>query len=165
MLKRRKGNATQPSPIKRRSTRSTVATLRSNHSNSLSNSATSETSQRTLKQVLRLTVRAKHPHNLHGATLHQPPQTQEYTPFRPFVLERELRNYHNKAFVKQLINDLAASISKHVYGKYQVNSFFYFQSLNHLLLICMLISNSKDLMACCMAKSRMGLVVLQYYLQ
>ena len=59
------------------------------------NSATSETSQRTLKQVLRLTVQAKHPHNLCGghryyaywyerntpttsvvATLHQPSQNQ-----------------------------------------------------------------------------------------
>ena len=123
MPKRRKGNATQP----RRSTRSTVATLRSNHSNSSSNSTTSETSQQTLKQVLRLLVRAKHPHNLRGATLHQPPQTQEQTPFRPFVLERKLRNYHNKAFFKWLISDLAASVSKHVYAKYQVNSFFTFK--------------------------------------
>ena len=56
------------------------------------------------------------------------PKTQEQTPFQPFVLEHELRNYHNKAFVKRLISDLAASVSKHVYGKYQVNSFFFLLS-------------------------------------
>ena len=29
-----------------------------------------------------------------------------WTPLRPFVLERELSHHPNKAFVKQLINDL-----------------------------------------------------------
>ena len=93
MPKRRKGNATQPPPIKRRSTRSIFATLRSNHSNSSSNTATcrnftadfetgttpngtSETPPQPpwWPQVLRLLVRAKHSHYLRGATLHQPPQ-------------------------------------------------------------------------------------------
>ena len=34
------------------------------------------------------------------------PKPTPWTPLRPFILERELSNHPNKAFVKQLINDL-----------------------------------------------------------